>query len=146
MFQLPSALVGGGDDMERAAAAYFHRIEHIGGGDDDDERPVDELVNNRGGGALVAAGGRSPPRERERERVHRGTKAVVLSRRVRSKVQVVRGGSVLCSAAATGSVAARAAAPRAARVRSMVFALAVLLGGERLQLRCAALHSDHSDQ
>jgi hypothetical protein len=76
------------------------------------------------------------------EEFRRWSDDAVVLRRCSGGVVALRGGSVLCSAAATGKVAARAAAPRAARVRSMVFALAVLLGGVTLQLRCAALHSD----
>ena len=62
--------------------------------------------------------------------------AVVLRRC--SEDAVWRGGSVRGSAAASGRVAASAAPPRAARVRSMS-ALAVLLGGVALHERGTAL-------
>ena len=82
------------------------------------------------------------------EEFRRWSDDAVVLRRCSGGVVVLRGGSVRCSAAATGSVAASAAPARAARVRSIDagLALAVLLGGVTLQLRRAALHSDQLDQ
>jgi len=82
------------------------------------------------------------------EEFRRWSDDAVVLRRCSGGVVVLRGGSVRCSAATTGIVAASAAAPRAAIVRSIDagLALAVLLGGVTLQLRCAAMHSDRYDQ
>ena len=78
------------------------------------------------------------------EELRRWSDDAVVLRRCSGGGVVLRGGSVLCSAAATGKVAARAAAPRAARVRSMMLVLtrcAARWCNAAVALRCAAQRS-----